>query len=91
MTHHPRRIPAVSEQPTMPIPDAGRILVPGMSTVTAYRAARKGILPTVAASEYRRVVPTARLREMLGLPIDGPGIDLDRADAADTAHASAGE
>ena len=54
----------------MPIwPDAGRIL--GYTNRnSAYRAAQSGYLPTVRISARRLVVPTAALRQMLGLPAE---------------------
>lgn len=70
----PARIPAVAEQPALSIPDAGRPL--GLNREAAYRAAKDGHLPTVQISERRWVVPTASLRTMLGLPIDGPALEL---------------
>lgn len=64
-------VPLVSERTTVPIwPDAGRLL--GIeSKSAAYRAAKAGFIPTVQLGERRWVVPTAALRTMLGLPIEG--------------------
>ncbi|MGU3536851.1 helix-turn-helix domain-containing protein [Methylobacterium sp. A54F] len=50
---------------TLPIPVAGKLL--GISRDTAYDAARSGDLPTLRFGR-RLVVPTSKLREMLGLP-----------------------
>ena len=64
-------IPVVSEHPTVPVwPDAGRLLG-YKSKSAAYRAAAGGFIPTVQLSERRVAVPTAALRTMLGLPIEG--------------------
>ncbi len=55
----------------MPIwPDAADAL--GItSKASAYRAAKSGFIPTVRIGERRWVVPTAALRTMLGLPVEG--------------------
>lgn len=79
----PRVIPAVKEQPTLKITDAGAILE--LNRDQAYRAARNGHLPTLRVSTRRSVVPTATLRAMLGLPIDGPAIDLSDLPSGDAA------
>ena len=55
--------------PTLDIPEAGAYL--GLNRIASYRAAKAGHLPTVQISERRFKVPTAALRTMLGLPIDG--------------------
>ena len=48
---------------------AGRVL--GVSRNTAYKAVRDGSLPAIrVGTQYR--VPTAKLREMLGLPPQPP-------------------
>ncbi|MEU4231044.1 helix-turn-helix domain-containing protein [Nonomuraea sp. NPDC026600] len=64
----PRRLrkplPNANEQPTMTIPEAGTFL--GLARGTAYEAAAKGEIPTLEFGR-RKVVPTAKLREMLGL------------------------
>lgn len=58
-------IMAVLTQPTVDVVLAGRVL--GIGKNTAYRAARDGSIPTFKiGAQYR--VPTAKLREMLGLP-----------------------
>ena len=49
---------------TMTISEAARIL--GISRSAAYRAAAKGEIPTIRIGG-RLLVPTAKLREMLGL------------------------
>lgn len=55
----------VLTEPTVDVPLAGRVL--GVGKNAAYKAARDGSLPAFkVGSQYR--VPTARLREMLGLP-----------------------
>ena len=62
-------IPSPLERPTLDIPEAGAYL--GLNRIASYRAAKDGHLPTVQISERRYKVPTAALRAMLGLPIDG--------------------
>lgn len=62
------------EMPTVSIPEAGRLL--GLDRSAAYRAAKNGYLPTVQVSERRWVVPTAALRALLALPVDGPTVEL---------------
>lgn len=57
------RLPDPEEQPTLTIPEAGRML--GLSRAAAYRAAQTGYLPTIEVSERRRMVPTAALRLLL--------------------------
>lgn len=62
-------IMAVLTQPTVDVQLAGRVL--GIGKNAAYNAARDGSLPSFrVGSKYR--VPTAKLREMLGLPPHGP-------------------
>ena len=58
-------IPSPQERPTLDIPEAGAYL--GLNRVQSYRAAKSGHLPTVQISERRWRVPTAALRQMLGL------------------------
>jgi hypothetical protein len=54
--------------PTLTVKRAGEL--PGLSRSAAYRAAATGELPTLAFGR-RLVVPTFRLLEMLGLPVEG--------------------
>ena len=54
--------------PTMRVPDAGKIL--GMAPNAAYRAAKSGDIPTIRVGG-KIIVPTAKLRAMLGLPPHG--------------------
>jgi len=54
--------------PTLTVERAGELL--GLSRSAAYRAAATGDLPTLAFGR-RLVVPTFRLLEMLGLPVEG--------------------
>jgi len=65
------KIPDLYERSVVPIwPDAGVAL--GYSNKSsAYRAAKSGHIPTVQLSARRWMVPTAALRTMLGLPVDG--------------------
>lgn len=58
-------LPSPLERPTLDIPEAGAYL--GLNRVQSYRAAKSGHLPTVQISERRWRVPTAALRQMLGL------------------------
>jgi excisionase family DNA binding protein len=51
--------------PTISVERAARLL--GLSRSAAYRAAATGQLPTLAFGR-RRVVPTVRLMQMLGIP-----------------------
>jgi hypothetical protein len=54
----------ILEQTTISVPTAGKAL--GISRNAAYQAARRGELPTLRFGK-RLVVPTAALRQMLGL------------------------
>ncbi|MCJ2105699.1 helix-turn-helix domain-containing protein [Methylobacterium sp. E-041] len=55
----------VLTEPTVDVVLAGRVL--GVGRNTAYKAVRDGSLPALkVAGQFR--VPTAKLREMLGLP-----------------------
>lgn len=68
VTHNDRRrCPSAEEQPTMSVPDAGRIL--GLSRQSAYDAATRGDLPTIRIGR-RLLVPTSALRRMLQLDGD---------------------
>ncbi|MCJ2023930.1 helix-turn-helix domain-containing protein [Methylobacterium sp. J-067] len=59
----------VLTRPTVDVVLAGRVL--GISRNTAYKAVRDGSLPSIRlAGQFR--VPTASLREMLGLPSQPP-------------------
>lgn len=53
-------------QPTVDVPTAGRIL--GIGRDAAKKAAKAGEIPTIRLN-CRDRVPTAKLREMLGLPV----------------------
>ncbi len=64
------RLPDPLERPVMAIEEAGRHLQMGRSA--AYAAAARGDLPTISFGR-RKVVPTARLRQLLG--IDDPSRD----------------
>jgi len=64
-TTGPRVFPDPREQPTMTIPEAGSWV--GLNRNGAYAAAAAGILPTIAISAHKRVVPTAALAAKLGL------------------------
>jgi excisionase family DNA binding protein len=60
--------PDVTElPPTVTVEHAARLL--GVSRSAAYRAAAKGQLPTISFGR-RLLVPTSRLLEMLGFPVE---------------------
>ena len=59
-------IPNPEQCPTLPVPEAGKYL--GLSRSSAYAAAKRGDLPTIRIGG-RVVVPTARLRQLVGLDI----------------------
>jgi excisionase family DNA binding protein len=54
--------------PTITVERAARLL--GLSRSAAYRAAATGQLPTLSFGR-RLVVPTFRLMQMLGIPVEG--------------------
>ena len=54
--------------PTISVEHAAKLL--GVSRSVAYRAAATGELPTITFGR-RLLVPTFRLLEMLGLPVEG--------------------
>jgi excisionase family DNA binding protein len=53
--------------PTISVEHAAKLL--GVSRSVAYRAAASGQLPTISFGR-RLLVPTSRLLEMLGLPVE---------------------
>ncbi len=53
--------------PTLSVEHAAKLL--GVSRSAAYRAAASGQLPTISFGR-RLLVPTSRLLEMLGLPLE---------------------
>lgn len=59
----------VLTEPTVDVELAGRVL--GISRKTAYRARESGEIPSIKIGRQYRV-PTAKLREMLGLPTQAP-------------------
>ena len=60
---------AVLTNPTVDVALAGRVL--GIGKNAAYRAREAGDIPSIkVGGQYR--VPSARLREMLGLPAPAP-------------------
>lgn len=61
-------IPDPESVPTLDIPVAGGFF--GLGRAASYAAAKRGDLPTITMGR-RKVVPTARLRVMLGLPASG--------------------
>lgn len=65
MSDAPLRLPDPEEQPTMPVPEAGRIAY-NLGRDASYAAAARGDLPTIRVGRKLRV-PTAALRRLLGL------------------------
>jgi excisionase family DNA binding protein len=64
-------LPDVTElPPTVTVERAAKLL--GISRSAAYRAAARGELPTIAFGR-RRLVPTRRLLELLGLSVEEQG------------------
>ncbi len=57
-------VPDPTETPVVTVEHAGRIL--GIGRSAAYQAASRGDLPTIRIGR-RLVVPTARLRALLGI------------------------
>lgn len=58
-------IPDPEIQPVMAIPDVGRILF-GLKPAASYRAAERGDFPVIKSGR-RKVVPTGKLRQHLGM------------------------
>lgn len=58
-------IPDPTEQPWVTVPEGGQMLA-GLSRAASYAAAARGDLPTIRVGR-RLVVPTARLRDLLGM------------------------
>ncbi|MFJ8043847.1 helix-turn-helix domain-containing protein [Kitasatospora sp. NPDC096147] len=57
-------VPDPRVQPTMTVPEAGRFL--RLQKAASYNAAKRGEIPTITVGR-RLLVPTARLRELLGM------------------------
>jgi hypothetical protein len=68
MTDSDTSIPDPADEPVIGVPRAGRILG-GLGKSAAYDAARRGEIPTIRVGR-RLLVPTARLRALLGLDAD---------------------
>jgi hypothetical protein len=68
MIHEPPTevMPDPEEQPTMSVPDAGRIAF-GLNPTQSYDMAKRGDLPVIFTSRCRMRVPTMALRLKLGL------------------------
>jgi len=60
-------LPDPVQEPTIPIPRAGKILK--ISRSSAYEAASRGEIPTIRLGR-RLVVPTAKLLALLGIDTD---------------------
>jgi hypothetical protein len=58
-------IPSAEEVPVLDVPDAGRLAF-HLGRAASYQAAARGDLPTIRCGR-RIVVPTAQLRQLLGL------------------------
>lgn len=61
-------LPNPYEVPTLDIEPAGRLAY-GLGRTSSYEAADSGLLPTIQVGKRRRVVPTAELYRLLGLPL----------------------
>jgi hypothetical protein len=61
------QLPDPEIEPTMTVPRAGK-LVYGLGRAASYNAATRGELPVIRVGS-RLLVPTAKLREQLGLPV----------------------
>lgn len=64
VTETPQALPDPQVQPTMTVPEAGRYF--GLQKAASYNAARRGEIPTITVGR-RLLVPTAKLRVLLGL------------------------
>lgn len=64
-THN--RLPDPEVTPWLSIPEAGAVF--GLSRAASYQAAQRGEIPTIRLGK-RLLVPTARLRAMLGLGME---------------------
>ncbi|WP_431681170.1 helix-turn-helix domain-containing protein [Kitasatospora sp. KL5] len=62
-------LPDPQVQPTMTVPEAGRLL--GLQKAASYNAARRGDIPTISVGR-RLLVPTAKLRALLGIDAVAP-------------------
>lgn len=56
-----------AEQPTISVRVAGRAL--GLSTAASYRAAARGVIPTIKIGERTMRVPTVRMLRVLGFDL----------------------
>ncbi len=64
MSLTPQLIPDPEQEPTITVPRAGRAL--GLGRASSYAAAESGQIPTIRVGR-RLLVPTARLRQLVGL------------------------
>jgi excisionase family DNA binding protein len=63
-------VPTAEERPTLNVwPETGRLL--GLSKAATYAAVQSGELPAIRVGR-RLLIPTAKLRRMLGLDDDAP-------------------
>ncbi|MEV8095266.1 helix-turn-helix domain-containing protein [Kitasatospora sp. NPDC085879] len=62
-------LPDPRVQLTMTVPEAGRLL--GLQKAASYNAARRGDIPTISVGR-RLLVPTAKLRALLGIDAVAP-------------------
>jgi hypothetical protein len=65
---------AIFARPTTSVPLAGKLL--GIGYTRAYQSAKSGEIPTIKLGR-KIVVPTAKLRELLGLPASGDSASAD--------------
>lgn len=72
---------------TISVPLAGRLL--GICETSAYDAVKTGQLPVLRLGQRRLLVPTARLRDLLGLTNDELARQLDELQAAEAGLARA--
>jgi excisionase family DNA binding protein len=61
-------VPDPREAPTLGVEEAGRLL--GLGRSGAYACVQRGQLPVIRLGRKLRV-PTAELRRLLGLPVEG--------------------
>jgi excisionase family DNA binding protein len=65
-------LPDPADRPTLTVEEAGRFL--NIARASAYAAARRGEIPTIRCGR-RLLVPTARLRQLVGIDADPVGAD----------------
>jgi excisionase family DNA binding protein len=73
----PGPLPGASDRPTLTIEEAGDYL--RICRASAYAAARRGEIPTISCGR-RKLVPTAKFRQLLGLD----GVETVAVESAST-------